>query len=66
MTKHQTIHPVGQDQGLPDQQPNASEDLCRNFDAEVHVPGDISREFLSAALLYAIDHKAEFGLFHEP
>jgi hypothetical protein len=35
------------------------------FDAEIHLPDDISREFLSAALLSAIDNKVDFGLFHD-
>ena len=65
MTKHQNTHLVGEDQKLPDQQPNWLESLRRNFDAEVHLPADISREFLSAALLWAIDNKVDFGLFHE-
>jgi len=65
MTKHQNTHLVGEDQKLPDQQPNWLESLRRNFDAEVHLPADISREFLSAALLWAIDNKVDFGLFQE-
>ncbi|MBY3252201.1 hypothetical protein HFO14_28640 [Rhizobium laguerreae] len=65
MTKHQITQPVGDDQKLPDQQPDCLESLRRNFDAEVHLPADISREFLSAALLWAIDNKVDFGLFHE-
>ncbi|AUW47685.1 hypothetical protein [Rhizobium leguminosarum] len=43
----------------------AFERLRRNFDAEVHLPADISRKFLSAALLWAVDNKVDFGLFHE-
>ncbi|MCA2380120.1 hypothetical protein ATU3C_25625 [Agrobacterium genomosp. 3 str. RTP8] len=65
MTKHQNTHLVGDDQKLPDQQPDWLERLRGNFDAEVHLPADISREFLSAALLWAIDNKVDFGLFHE-
>lgn len=53
MTKHQIT------------QPKWLEALRRQFDAEVHLPADISREFLSAALLHAIDNKVDFGLFHE-
>ena len=60
MTKHQITQPVGEEQ-----QPDWLESLRRNFDAEVHLPADISREFLSAALLWAIDNKVDFGLFHE-
>ncbi|MGZ2386008.1 hypothetical protein [Rhizobium brockwellii] len=65
MTKHQNTHLVGEDQKLPDRQPNWLESLRRNFDAEVHLPADISPEFLSAALLWAIGNKVDFGLFHE-
>ncbi|MCV9947571.1 hypothetical protein [Rhizobium sp. BT-175] len=65
MTKHQNTHLAGEDQKLPDQQPNWLESLRGNFDAEVHLPTDISREFLSAALLWASDNKVAFGLFHE-
>ncbi|PDS63012.1 hypothetical protein CO653_24335 [Rhizobium anhuiense] len=65
MTKHQNTHLVGEDQKVPDQQPNWLESLRRNFDAEVHLPADISHEFLSAALLWAIDNKVDFGLFQE-
>lgn len=65
MTKHQNTHLVGEDQKQSDQQPNWLESLRRNFDAEVHLPADISREFLSAALLWAIDNKVDFALFHE-
>ena len=65
MTKHQNTHLVGEDEKLPDQQLNWLESLRRNFDAEVHLPADISREFLSAALLRAIDNKVDFALFHE-
>ncbi|WP_041699184.1 hypothetical protein [Allorhizobium ampelinum] len=36
------------------------------FDAEIHLPSTISKEFLSAALLWAIENKAEFGVFHDP
>lgn len=61
MTKHQNTHLVGEDQKLL----NWLESLRRHFDAEVHLPADISREFLSAALLWAIDNKVDFGLFHE-
>ncbi|WP_260684012.1 hypothetical protein [Rhizobium laguerreae] len=55
MTNHQNTHLVGEDQQLLDQQPTWLERLRGNFDAEVHLPADISREFLSAALLWAID-----------
>ncbi|MBY3179693.1 hypothetical protein HFN84_36740 [Rhizobium laguerreae] len=65
MTNHQNTHLVGEDQQLLDQQPTWLERLRGNFDAEVHLPADISREFLSAALLWAIDNKVDFGLFHE-
>ncbi|KEA03065.1 MULTISPECIES: hypothetical protein [Rhizobium/Agrobacterium group] len=65
MTKRQITQPVGDDQKLPVQQPDWLESLRGNFDAEVHLPADISREFLSAALLWAIDNKVDFGLFHE-
>lgn len=37
-----------------------------DFDAEIHLPATISKEFLSAALLWAVENKAEFGVFHEP
>lgn len=36
------------------------------FDGEIHLPATISKEFLSAALLWAIENKVEFGIFHEP
>ncbi|WP_244489901.1 MULTISPECIES: hypothetical protein [unclassified Rhizobium] len=36
-----------------------------SFDAEVHLPKEISREFLSASLLWAIDNMVDFRLFHE-
>lgn len=49
---------------LPPQQPDLLENLRHNFDAEVHLPADIPREFLSAALLFAIENKVDFGLFH--
>ncbi|MBY3258876.1 hypothetical protein HFO09_30220 [Rhizobium laguerreae] len=65
MTKHQITHQIGDDQKRLDQQPNWLERLRGNFDAEVHLPADISREFLAAALLWAIDNKVDFGLFHE-
>ncbi|MGV4797431.1 hypothetical protein ACS4RS_033480 (plasmid) [Rhizobium sp. F40D2] len=65
MTKHQMTHQIGDDQKRSDQQPDWLERLRGNFDAEVHLPADISREFLSAALLWAIEHKVDFGLFHE-
>ncbi|WP_246740166.1 hypothetical protein, partial [Rhizobium anhuiense] len=65
MTKHQFARVVEEDQKRPDQQPDWLERLRRNFDAEVHLPADISREFLSAALLWAVDNKVDFGLFHE-
>ncbi|MGR9209450.1 hypothetical protein ACU8OG_36930 (plasmid) [Rhizobium leguminosarum] len=65
MTKHQFARVVEEDPKRPDQQPDWLERLRRNFDAEVHLPADISREFLSAALLWAVDNKVDFGLFHE-
>ncbi|MBY5503474.1 hypothetical protein HFO82_33445 [Rhizobium leguminosarum] len=65
MTKHQFARVVEEDQKRPDQQPDWLERLRRIFDAEVHLPADISREFLSAALLWAVDNKVDFGLFHE-
>ncbi|UIJ82365.1 hypothetical protein [Rhizobium leguminosarum] len=65
MTKHQITSPVEEDQKRSDQQPNWLECLRGNFDAEVHLPADISREFLSAALFWAIGNKVDFGLFHE-
>ncbi|MDH7804639.1 MULTISPECIES: hypothetical protein [unclassified Rhizobium] len=65
MTTYQITQPVGDGQKLPDQQPDRLESLRGNFDAEVHLPADISREFLSAALLWAIDNKVDFALFHE-
>ncbi|QHW29314.1 hypothetical protein GYN07_34400 (plasmid) [Rhizobium leguminosarum bv. viciae 248] len=65
MAKHQNTHLVGEDQKRSDQQSNWLESLRRVFDAEVHLPADISREFLSAALLWAIDNKVDFALFHE-
>ncbi|MBY5378960.1 hypothetical protein [Rhizobium leguminosarum] len=65
MTKHQNTHLVGEDEKLPHQQSNWLERLRGNFDAEVHLPADISRAFLSAALLWAIENKVDFGLFHE-
>ncbi|MBY2924452.1 hypothetical protein HF259_23925 [Rhizobium leguminosarum] len=65
MAKHQNTHLVGEDQKRSDQQSNWLERLRRVFDAEVHLPADISCEFLSAALLWAIDNKVDFGLFHE-
>jgi hypothetical protein len=40
--------------------------LREHFDGEVHLPETISKEFLSAALLWAIENKVEFGVFHEP
>lgn len=36
------------------------------FDVEVHLPVGIDKAFLSAALLYAIENKVEFAVFHEP
>lgn len=36
------------------------------FDVEVHLPANIDKAFLSAALLYAIENKVEFAVFHEP
>ena len=36
------------------------------FDGEIHLPATISKEFLSTALLWAIETKVEFGVFHEP
>ena len=61
MTKHQ----ITEDQKLAHQQANWLETLRGSFDAEVHLPTDISREFLSAALDWAIANKVDFGLFHE-
>jgi hypothetical protein len=55
----------GEDRKLELQQPNWLENLRRNFDAEVHLPAEISREFLSAALLWAIENKVNFGVLHE-
>lgn len=66
MTQHQIAQPVGEDQTLSEHQPDWLERLRGHFDAEVHLPADISREFLSTALLWAIDNKVDFGLFHEP
>ena len=65
MTKHQITQPVSEERKLADQQPTSIEHLRGSFDAEVHLPKEISREFLSAALLWAIDNKVDFGLFHE-
>lgn len=65
MTQHHITQPVSEDQKLADQQPNGIEHLRSSFDAEVHLPKEISREFLSTALLWAIDNKVDFGLFHE-
>lgn len=65
MTKHQITQPVGENQEAPDQQRGWLEALRRQFDAEVHLPSGISQEFLSAALLFAIENKVDFGLFHE-
>ncbi|MBB4233042.1 hypothetical protein [Rhizobium mongolense] len=48
MTTHELNPMDGEVSKLP---PQRSENLCRNFDAEVHLPTDISPEFLSAALL---------------
>ncbi|MBY3033632.1 hypothetical protein HF265_31875 [Rhizobium leguminosarum] len=65
MTRRE-INPM--DGGAPKLRPQQSdllENLRHNFDAEVHLPFDIPREFLSAALLFAIDNKVDFGLFHE-
>lgn len=62
MTTHELNPMDGEVSKLP---PQRSENLCRNFDAEVHLPTDISPEFLSAALLWAIQNKVDFGLFHE-
>lgn len=61
MTKRQ----ITEDQKLAHQQPDWFECLRGTFDAEVHLPSDISCEFLSAALLCAIQNKVHFGLFHE-
>ncbi|MEX2697503.1 hypothetical protein [Rhizobium mongolense] len=65
MTKHQITQLVSEDRKLADRQPTGIEQLRSSFDAEVHLPKEISREFLSAALLWAIDNKVDFGLFHE-
>ncbi|WP_246763635.1 hypothetical protein [Rhizobium sp. 007] len=62
MTTHE-LNPMDGEVSKPP--PQRSENLCRNFDAEVHLPTDISPEFLSAALLWAIQNKVDFGLFHE-
>lgn len=35
------------------------------FDGEIHLPESIDREFLSAALQYAIENKVEFGMFRD-
>lgn len=40
--------------------------LREHFDGEVRLPATISKEFLSAALLFAIENNVEFGVFHEP
>ena len=61
MTKHQ----ITEDQKLAHLQPDWLETLRGSFDTAVHLPADISREFLSAALLWAIESKVDFGLFHE-
>ncbi|MBB4581557.1 hypothetical protein GGE45_003905 [Rhizobium aethiopicum] len=61
MRKHQ----ITEDQKLAHQEPDWLENLRGNFDAEVHLPADISREFLSTALLCAIENRVDFGLFHE-
>lgn len=65
MTKHQITRPVGEDQAATDQRPDWLERVREDFDAEVHLPANISREFLSAALLRAIENKVDLGLFHE-
>ncbi|GAJ95634.1 hypothetical protein [Rhizobium rhizogenes] len=65
MTQHHITQPVSEERKLADQQPTGIEHLRSSFDAEVHLPKEISREFLSAALLLAIDNKVDFGLFHE-
>ncbi|MBX4899725.1 MULTISPECIES: hypothetical protein [Rhizobium] len=65
MTKHQIPQPVSEGRKLADHQPTGVDHLRSSFDAEVHLPADMSREFLSAALLWAIDNKVDFGLFHE-
>jgi hypothetical protein len=36
------------------------------FDGEIHLPATISKEFLSTALLWAIENEVEFGIFREP
>lgn len=65
MMKQQNTHAAGEDRKLADQQATGLKYLRSSFDAEVHLPKEISREFLSAALLWAIDNKVDFGLFHE-
>ncbi len=65
MTKHQITQLVSEDRKLADRQPTGIEHLRSSFDAEVHLPKEISREFLSASLLWAIDNMVDFRLFHE-
>lgn len=64
MTTHE-LNPT--DEGVPKmalKETEWLEKLRANFDAEVHLPAEISREFLSAALLWAIENKVDCGLFH--
>lgn len=61
MTKHQ----ITEEQKPAHQQADWLETLRGSFDAEAHLPADISRDFLSAALDWAIANKVDFGLFHE-
>ncbi|MGZ2384584.1 hypothetical protein [Rhizobium leguminosarum] len=65
MTRHEINQMDGEVPKLRPQQSDLLENLRHNFDAEVHLPADIPREFLSAALLFAIDKKVDFGLFHQ-
>ncbi|WP_244563706.1 hypothetical protein [Ensifer aridi] len=35
------------------------------FDAEIHLPASIDRQFLAVVLVAAAEKKVDFGLFHE-
>lgn len=65
MTTHKITQLDGEGPELAFQEMEWLENLRRNFDAEVQLPAEISREFLSAALLWATEKKVDFGLFHE-
>ncbi|MGO7042125.1 hypothetical protein ACCS60_27635 [Rhizobium acaciae] len=65
MTKTQ-VNAVEANEITPVEKPYRRNSVREDFDAEVHLPAKISKEFLSAALLWAVKNEVEFGIFHEP